>query len=212
MTTDLVTVDDVLVAVTAVAGMLDEPAADAARWDRRAGDLDWPCRDTLAHVANCVTWYAANLARRSTRIVGVGEMSPSASPPDLVDALRSGGALLAAAVKAAEPGDRGCHPFGIADRSGFAAMGCDEVIVHGADLAAGLGIEFHPPREVCEHVVRRLFPWAPAAAEPWAALRWANGRAPLGERPPERRWLWQCAPLDEWDGNIRRMPEPPSAC
>jgi hypothetical protein len=81
------------------------------------------------------------------------------------------------------------------------------VLVHGADLAAGLGVDFEPPAEVCEHVVRRLFPWAPADAPSWAALRWANGRAPLGDRLPERKWLWHCAPLDEWDGTARRLPK-----
>jgi uncharacterized protein (TIGR03083 family) len=199
--------DDVLAAVSAVADVLDGPATADDRWDDRAGDLDWSCRRTLAHMADCVTWYAAILARRSTHMVEVGEMSPTAKPAVLVDALRSSGALLAAAVKVADPGDRGFHPFGMADRSGFAAMGCDEVLVHGADIAAGLGLDFDPPADVCERVVRRIFPWSPAGAEPWAALRWANGRAPLGDRPPERTWLWQCAPLDEWDGKPRRMPK-----
>jgi uncharacterized protein (TIGR03083 family) len=137
----------------------------------------------------------------------VAELSRSEKATVLVDALRSGGALLAAAVSAAEPDQRGWHPFGIADRSGFAAMGCDEALVHGADLAAGLGVTFVPPTAVCEHVVSRIFPWAPAGAEPWAALQWANGRTALGDRQPERRWLWHCAPLTEWDGQPRRLPD-----
>jgi hypothetical protein len=95
----------------------------------------------------------------------------------------------------------------VSNRSGFAAMGCDEVLVHGADLAAAFGLTYDPPRDVCERVLRRIFPWAPADAEPWAALLWANGREPLGDVPTERRWLWHCAPLDEWDGKPRRMPE-----
>ena len=48
-------------------------------------------------------------------------------------------------------------------------------------------------------------PWAPADVDPWDGLLWANGRRPLDDLPPERDWLWQCAPLDEWDGTIRRL-------
>jgi uncharacterized protein (TIGR03083 family) len=207
MNEDLVRSIDVLVAVSSVADALDAAAASDSGWDNPAGDIEWSCRRTLAHMADCLVWYAANLARRSTALAEVAELAPTESPVFLVDALRSGGALLAAAVTAAAPEDRGLHPFGIADRSGFAAMGCDEVIVHGADLAAGLGVPYAPPLDVCERLLRRLFPWVPADAEPWAGLQFANGRAPLGDQAPDRRWLWQCAPLEEWDGKPRSMPE-----
>lgn len=89
----------------------------------------------------------------------------------------------------------------MADASGFAALACDELLVHTSDIAAGLGVSFDPPREVCARVLGRLFPWAPRDQDPWEALRWANGHAPLGERPrlaPE--WVAHPAPLQEWDG------------
>jgi hypothetical protein len=114
--------------------------------------------------------------------------------------LRTGAALLAAAIRAAGPDDRGYHPFGMADRSGFAAMGCDEILVHGSDVAQGLRVVYDPPRDVCERTLRRLFPWAPSGVDPWAGLLWANGRAPLGDRLPGRQHLWHCRPLAEWDG------------
>ena len=202
--TDLVDADDVLAATETVAAMLEASAAHTAGWDEHAGTIEWTCRRTLAHVADCATWYAANLARESTHSAEVGELAPTAAASVLVDALRSGGALLAAAVNAARPEQRGYHPFGIADRSGFSAMGCDEILVHGADIAAGLGIGYEPPADVCAHVVSRLFPWAPTDTDPWTTLQWANGRAALGARQPETRWLWHCAPLSEWDGLPRR--------
>jgi uncharacterized protein (TIGR03083 family) len=204
---DLVDAQDVRVAFAFVADMLEGVAADDPRWDSPAGDVEWTCRFVASHVADCGTWYAANLARQSTVIAECGEVSRTASASVLVDSLRSSAALLAAVVIAAGPGDRGCHPFGIADRSGFAAMGCDEVLVHGFDLAATFSLDYDPPPEVCERVLHRLFPWAPTDADPWAALLWANGRAPLGDTPPEKMWLWHCAPLAEWDGRPRRMPE-----
>ena len=158
------------------------------------------CRRTLAHVVDCLVWYAAHLARRTSGDVEVPEMDRNATAPVLLDALRSGGALLAAVVERADPTDRGWHPFGIADRSGFAAMGCDEALIHGADIAAGLGVGLDPapPSVLCERVLRRLFPWAPEGVDPWDALLWANGRQPLGDRPSDHRWLWHCAPLVEW--------------
>ena len=50
---------------------------------------------------------------------------------------------------------------GMADASGFAALACDEMLVHTADIAAVLGVGFDPPRGVCARVLARLFPWAP---------------------------------------------------
>jgi hypothetical protein len=44
-------------------------------------------------------------------------------------------------------------------------------------------------------------PWAPSDEDSWEALRWANGRGPMGERPrlaPD--WVAHPGPLDEWDG------------
>ena len=206
---DLVRHDDVLAAVEVVAEMLSKLPEDAA-WGNSAGQLEWTCRDTLAHMVDCLNWYAANLARRSTGDVEIPEVAETMAPPQLVDALRSGGAVLAAAVAAAGVDDRAWHPFGIADRSGFAAMGCDEVLVHGFDLAAGLGKRYEPPSELAERVVRRLFPWSPEGEDAWATLLWANGRVALGDRRPETQWLWQCAPLAEWNGEVRRWrPKPP---
>jgi hypothetical protein len=59
--------------------------------------------------------------------------------------------------------------------------------------------------------VARIFPWAPAEGDPWAALRWAAGRAALPDRErlgPD--WYWHCAPLAEWDGTIKKRTTPPA--
>ena len=205
---ELVGADDVLTAVGAVTGMLSFAPKSGPAWQRRAGQLRWTCRHTLAHAVDCLNWYAANLARRSTADVESPDIVPTRKPARLIDGLGSAGAILAAAVRAAAPDDRGWHPYGRADRSGFAAMGCDEVLVHGFDLAAGLGrpgqpLPFDVPAELAGRVARRLFPWSPADEDPWTTLLWANGRVALGARPPQTRWLWHCAPLAEWDGHRR---------
>jgi hypothetical protein len=114
-------------------------------------------------------------------------------------------AVLADVVRAAPPAARAFHPAGVADPSGFAAMGCDEILVHTGDIATGLGIGFEPPAGLCARVLARLFPWAPGDAEPWPALQWANGRIGLpGHERQDADWYWHCAPLEEWDGTLAR--------
>jgi uncharacterized protein (TIGR03083 family) len=200
--TDLVTADDVVAAAEALASALDEPAAhdDDPRWNEPAAGVEWPCRFTLAHVADCALWYGALLARRATTFVEVPENSATATAPLLVDALRSGAVLLATAIRTSGPDDRGFHPFGIADRSGFAAMACDEILVHGGDIATTLGADFTPDPDLCTRVVQRIFPWVTVDDDPWAALRFANGREALDGIEPRRKWKWHCAPLAEWNG------------
>jgi hypothetical protein len=119
-------------------------------------------------------------------------------------ALDLAGYLLARVVEASPPGARGWHDAGMADATGFLAMGCDETLVHAYDVTEALGLAFDPPRDVCDRTVRRLFPWAPDHDDPWERLQWCNGRLPLPDQPRlTHGWGWQCAPLDEWDGVAR---------
>lgn len=193
---------NVVAAAAYVCSTLSAAADRPEHWDVPAGSLTLTCRQAAAHVGDCCNWYAALLARCSPGPVEVAEVDRSASPAVLLDSIVSGAAVLAAAVASAGPDDRAWHSFGIADRAGFAAMGMDEILVHGADIASGLDLAYSPPPALCLPVVRRLFPWAPPVgdAEAWPALLWANGRAPLGDAAPPERWTWHCAPLDEWDG------------
>lgn len=197
----MVTAEDVRTATRSVTTALPQDGP----WDQRPAGLDWTCRETLAHVVRCVTNYAALLARRATGPVATPLMDTDAPVDELLDSLRSAGSVAAAVVLAAHPDDRAWHPAGSADASGVAAMACDEMLVHGGDIAGTLGVSYEPPSRVCQRVLHRLFPWAPATTEPWPALLWANGRRSFHDRPPERDWLWHCAPLDEWDGQVHRI-------
>jgi hypothetical protein len=89
------------------------------------------------------------------------------------------------------------------DADGFAAMHCDEVLVHGYDIARGLGIAFAPPPDLARCVRDRLFPWTPAG-DPWTTLLWCNGRMALPDHARLTDWLWHPAPLSAWDGTRRR--------
>lgn len=187
------------------------PVADRD-WERRAGDLDWTCRRTLDHVVDALLLYSAHLARRATgRLELVRDGDRGATVAGLLDAAGSAASILAAVVAEAGPQVRAFHPAGLADPSGFAAMGCDEVLIHTDDIARGLGAAFEPPADLCAAVLGRLFPWAPAGVDPWEGLRWANGRASLpGHERLGPDWYWHCAPLDQWDGTVARREQPPA--
>ena len=175
-------------------------------WSRRAGGLDWSCRQTLEHIPGTQINYASQLAlpakERLPRARG-GEDQLTVA--ELLLTVEVNAAILEHVLRAAPASARSFHAAGMADPSGFAAMGCDEVLIHTSDIAAGFEIDFQPPEELCGRVLARLFPWAPTDVGHWDSLLWANGRAALpGRAPRDENWRWHCAPLSEWDGQIAR--------
>ena len=175
-------------------------------WSMRAGDLDWSCRQTLEHIPNTQIFYVSHLA------LAAKEMLPMArggedrlNVAELLLSVEVNAAILEHVLRAAPASTRAFHPAGMADASGFAAMGCDEILIHTADIASGFGIDFHPPEDLCSRVLARLFPWAPTDVGSWESLLWANGRIALPRLgPQDENWRWHCAPLNEWDGRIAR--------
>lgn len=188
-----------------------EPGLDRD-WSVPAGDLEWDCRRTLDHIADALLFYAALLATRATaRIAAPRNGDPTASPAQLLTTVEAAAAILADVIRAAPPETRAFHPAGMADASGWIGMACEEILLHTDDIAQGLGLRFRPPDELSRRINARIFPWAPTDADPWAALRWAAGRAALpGRERLGPDWWWHCAPLSEWDGTIRRRSAPPA--
>ncbi|WP_199430353.1 maleylpyruvate isomerase family mycothiol-dependent enzyme [Qaidamihabitans albus] len=171
-------------------------------WSAPVPELKWSVREVAAHIGDTLSWYANDLAAGATELSTKDiRVRPDSSPVDLARTVSASVTVLAAVVDAGGPDARGWHPWGIADASGFAAMGCDELLVHTGDAARGLGVAFTPSPEPASATLRRLFPWAPAEAEPWRTLLWANGRTALPGRPRLTGWRWHCAPLSEWDGS-----------
>jgi hypothetical protein len=177
------------------------PCADAD-WTVRAGSLDWSCRETLEHL--CGLAYAPQLATRATGFSPLSfQVTPGAPIGRLLLTMRASSAILAEVARAAPPSARAFHPAGMADPSGWVAMGMDELLIHTNDIAAGLRVPFEIDRHLAQLVLDRLFPWSPAGAEPVPALLWANGRADLpAVSNPGSAWLWYCAPLAEWNGSV----------
>ena len=202
--------DDLLLTATICREALT-PAL-AGDWRVAAGDLDWDCRRTLDHIADTLAFYAVHLATRATtRQIPPRNGDPARSPAELLAVVDGMAAILAEVARAAPPGTRAFHPAGMADTEGFVAMGCEEILLHTADIAQGLVRPFQPPDGLTLRITRRLFPWAPGDVAPWAALRWAAGRAALPDRSrlgPD--WYWHCAPLSEWDGTITKRTAPPA--
>jgi uncharacterized protein (TIGR03083 family) len=197
--------DDVLAAAGECAAFLRLHVDDD--WTARIPDLEWTVRDAVAHALLGSLWYTFDLSARGKRLDTLRpEVRDEAPPSELVDAFETTAQSLAYAVDGSPPGTRGYHPYGMADASGFAAMGCDEMLIHTDDAARGLGATFIPSDAIAERTVRRLFPWAPSGEDAWATLQWANGRRSLGEHTRlGPRWYWHCAPLAEWDGVTPRF-------
>jgi uncharacterized protein (TIGR03083 family) len=192
---------DILAAAAECRGLL-EPAI-GADWSAPVPDLDFTVASVVAHAANCVLWYALDVWG------GPGDdaafdltVRRDAANPALLVSLSAAARVCAASVDAAPPTARGFHPAGAADPSGFAAMACDELLVHGDDAARGLGLPFAPDPALAGRVLARLFPWHTAGAtdDPWRLLLWANGRLDLPGRPNQANWVWHCAPLADWNG------------
>jgi uncharacterized protein (TIGR03083 family) len=169
-------------------------------WTRRIPEMDWTVAQAVGHMAETTLWYASDLAAGERRLDTMElRVPPTTAKADLIRTIGAFATVLARVVDASPPGARGWHPMGQADASGFAAMACDELLVHTDDAARGLGVPFAPPHGLVQATLARLFPWAPDA-DPWPALLWCNGRVALPALPRQDRWAWHCAPLEEWDG------------
>ncbi|MCW2870597.1 maleylpyruvate isomerase N-terminal domain-containing protein, partial [Actinacidiphila oryziradicis] len=143
--------------------------ADAPDWSAKAGSLEWPCWETVEHLADDLFSYAVQLGPEKppldthvpfawSRKKPDGPASAifadrDAGPAGLLQVLEASGALLTAIVRTTPPTVRSHHVFGAADPEGFAAMGIVETLVHTHDIAMGLGIGWTPPVDLCDRVL-----------------------------------------------------------
>jgi hypothetical protein len=192
---------DVVAAGAACLGFLSQ-AVDAD-WSVAVPEMDFTVTSVVAHAANGPLWYALDLWGGPDDAAAFDlRVRTDASNVALLASMNSAARVCAASVDAAPTGLRGFHPAGAADASGFAAMACDELLVHTDDAARGLGLRFAPDPALAGRVLGRLFPWHDPGDDPWRALLWANGRVDLPGRPNQTGWQWHCAPLADWDGRV----------
>ncbi|MEU8634393.1 hypothetical protein AB0C38_19610 [Amycolatopsis sp. NPDC048633] len=176
------------------------PAA-SKDWTTVAGTGDLDGFRTAEHIGDCLLSYAAQLVSRrpSGYVPFLAALEKDATSADALEFALAGSAILAAVVRTASPEARAYHPTGNADPAGFAAMGCAEVLVHGEDVARGLGLTLDPPRDVCARTVSRLFPHVGDVSDldPWTALLWAMDRVEVPGRPRQTGWRWRGAPPEK---------------
>jgi len=172
-------------------------------WDGPIPDMTWSVREVVAHISEVLLWYSTDLSAEKTELSTMDlKVRPTDDPADLIRTITAFSSMLGYVVDGVPPGHRGWHPDGLADSTGFAAMGCDEILIHTYDAALGLGLGFEPSEVLSQAVLRRLFPWAPKDTDIWQTLLWANGRRELQDRPRQVRWHRHPAPLSEWDGTV----------
>lgn len=181
------TADDVEQALHAMTAVL--VPAQHRDWDVPAGVLEWSCWRTTAHIAHDLLAYASQLsARPDDAYLPIDLVVRAGAPvPRVLDAVRSCGGLLAMALRSAGPQARAWH-WGLTDRTGFAALGLTEVLVHTWDVTQGLGLPWEPPERLAALVLQRLFAAAPAG-EPAQVLLWSTGRVALPDHPRRREWV-----------------------
>lgn len=192
-----VTADDVDAAIASVATAL-RPVT-SRDWSAAAGTGEWDAWHTAEHIGDCLLSYAAQLiAQPATRYVRfLATAHKDATAAEMLEFAVTGAGLLSAVVRTAASSVRAYHPSGMADPEGFAGMACVEALVHGEDIARGLGVSVDPPRDLCTRVLARMFPHHSAdiaGTDPWAALLWATDRTELPGRQRQEGWRWRGSP------------------
>jgi hypothetical protein len=185
---------DVKTAADAVADALTPTTTHD--WSALARQSEWTCWKTAEHICDVLFSYSGQLASaaESAYVKLLLTAEENAGPADLVEGIRSSAVILAATVTATDPAVRAYHPSGMADRSGFAAMGAAELLLHGDDVAVALGGRVRPADELCAKVLARIFPDVEPTDDSWATLLWATGRADLPGREHVSKWRWYPAP------------------
>ncbi len=172
-------------------------------WGVEVPGMDMSIAAVVAHIADGCLWYAIDLSAEGKSLQAAEHgVKVDTTSTDLVDTLETYANVVASVVGAASSSARGFHPLGNADRSGFAAMACDEMLIHTNDAASGLGVDFVPPQRLADQVLRRLFPWVDRSGDSWSDLLWANGRIAHQGKDRLTNWAWHCAPLEDWNGEI----------
>jgi uncharacterized protein (TIGR03083 family) len=192
------TADDLDLAIDIMSAAL-RPAVDRD-WTAPAGVMERDCWHVAEHIGDGLLSYAGQIVAQPTDryLRFLAKADEDASPAEVLEFAEAGGRILAATVRSAAPHTRAYHPTGMGDPAGFAGMGCVETLIHGEDIAHGLGVALDPPRDLCERLLARMFPHARedmAGLEPWTALRWYTGRLKVAGREPPARWVWRAEPL-----------------
>jgi hypothetical protein len=169
----------------------------ASAWELPAANVGWSCWRTADHISGDFAHYAAQIIGqpRDHYVKFSFDTSRATTPAELREVVRVAGGLLAAAVRTAGPRCLGWHPHGYFTAAGFAAIGAAEGLIHGHDIAAGLGIAWSPGPRLCEQVLSAVFPDAEnsAGSSALSTLLIQTGRDDRPEHQPPRAWSYSAA-------------------
>ena len=197
---------------TLAVSLADSLVATETAFEQPIAGSSWTARRTLDHLADALVLYAAYVATRATaRRPPLRDGRAAASGPELLGDITTAATILRRLLDVMGPAERAFHPAGPADQSGWVAMACDELLVHGLEVATAVDVTFDPDPAIVDGIVQRLFPWTPNLGTPVERLLWANGRQPLGDHDQlDPLWYWWCRPLAEWDGHRHTRSAPPA--
>jgi hypothetical protein len=161
-------------------------------WSVPAAGLDWTCLHTADHAVDCV--YAPAFFLASRKLDGYPTagsdmtLGEAATPETLVESLWIATRMLVAVVRDAPP-DARASIFGgagiVAGPGDFVPRAAGELILHGHDVCAGLGVPFEPPADLCLRLREHTRPWLvwtsywtnlPNTDDPWDDLLTGSGR------------------------------------
>jgi hypothetical protein len=169
----------------------------ASGWESPAANLEWSCWSTADHISSDFAHYAAQIIGqpRDHYVKFSFDTSRATTPDELREVVRVAGGILAAAVRTASPDCLGWHPHGYFTPAGFAAIGAAEGLVHGHDIAAGLGMAWSPKPQLCAQVLSTVFPDAErrTGATALTTLLIQTGRDERPQGEPPRRWNYSAA-------------------
>lgn len=148
------------------------------RWDTPADNMGWSCRRTADHIAGDFAHYAGQVVGQPENhyVKFSFDTSRAETGLELAEVVSVAGALLVAAARTGSSDSRGWHPHGLFSPSGFAAIGAAEALVHGHDIASGLGMEWEPDPQSCRQVLEAVFPAVADASSPFEQLLHQTGR------------------------------------
>ena len=116
-------------------------------------------------------------------------MGPNATPAQFVEAIQVAGRLVAGVVATTPDDVRAIiwrHPVETRPPADFAPRAGLELVLHGHDVAAGLGVAYEPPADVCARLRDHTRDWRhwnggawpplTITDDPWGDIVTASGR------------------------------------
>ena len=141
-------------------------------WSAPAGGLTWSCAEAAEHAVDATMAPAFFLAsRRTDDYPPYGVASVGRDPVVLAEAVEAAARVLAGVAAAGGEAIIWRRPaVEVRPAADFPARGALELVLHGHDVCAGLGVAFRPDDAACDRLRRHTAGWPHWASPGWSAL------------------------------------------